>query len=100
MKKGYVNQLKRAKQAVKPFITEIDWLKHATPRDYSYSGKEYGRQNFVTETEASEIRAYNKTRQSEEKRKRLDTRRTNEEIQMCRDMGITQEELNKTRLYQ
>lgn len=80
----------------KQYITEVDWLRRADPRDYK--GKEFGRAHFVTEIEASEIKAKNKKLQTEHKKRSLMVHRKIEDIEMSRELGISIKELNQHRM--
>jgi len=60
----------------------------------------YGRVDFVTESKASEIRAVNKARQTEERNNLLKVRRKLDDRFLAKSCGITLAELNKSRLYQ
>ena len=61
---------------------------------------EYGRVDFVTEVEAKEIRAINKVRQTEYKKRCLLVARKIEDRQTVKDLGITLAELNYGGVYQ
>jgi len=60
----------------------------------------YGKGYFITESQAKEIRTISADRQKEEKRKNVTIRRSKEDIEMCREFGITINELNQGRMYQ
>lgn len=62
--------------------------------------KEFGRVDYVTEVEASEIRATNKLQQTEHKKRCLITARKIEDHQTARDLGISVAELNHGGIYQ
>jgi len=98
MKKGCVNQLKRAKQSIKPFVSEIDWASHSPCRDYS--SKEFGRAGYVTEIESVEIKAINKARQTEDRKRCLLVARQIEDFHTARSLNISVTELNHGGVYQ
>ena len=65
-----------------------------------YKSKEIGRTNFLTEVEASEIKAKNKRLQTEHKKRCLMVHRKIEDFQTAKELGITVPELNQKRIYQ
>lgn len=56
---------------------------------------EFGRVEYVTEVEAKEIRAINKTRRTANKKRCLMVNRSIEDFQTAKDLGITIKELNQ-----